>query len=76
MSKKIIVLVILIVTIVLVYSVVRLLSVNHQSRLSDEQIREKFRCDRVTTEVLETDKYCIDPNAYRIDVKQSQLLPE
>ncbi len=43
---------------------------------SDEQIKEKLRCDRNTLEVLGTDYYCDNIEAYRQDLKQGKLLDQ
>jgi len=37
---------------------------------SDSEIREKFRCNRLTKEYLSTDKYCDDPELYRQELNK------
>ena len=38
--------------------------------LTDQQIRTRFDCDRITEDIRPTDKYCNDPQLYRDDVKK------
>ena len=38
---------------------------NKPSNLSDQEIRQKFACDRITTDARPTDKYCGNPELYR-----------
>lgn len=42
--------------------------------LSDEEIKEKFRCSRITMEVLATDAYCKDPDLYRQHVRDNTVI--
>lgn len=42
--------------------------------LSDEDIKNKFACNRITEQVLETDIYCRFPSLYRTgDIPDSEL---
>ncbi len=43
--------------------------------LSDEEIKEKFRCNRITLEVLQTDVYCENPDLYRQHVRDNAVIP-
>ncbi|OYW84553.1 hypothetical protein B7Z17_03905 [Candidatus Saccharibacteria bacterium 32-49-10] len=41
---------------------------------TDEQIRLKFQCDRITADARKTDVYCRDPNLYRDHVEQGTVI--
>ena len=40
---------------------------SHQDNTLPANLREQFRCDRITKEALSTDKYCNDYNLYKKD---------
>jgi hypothetical protein len=43
-------------------------------KLTDEEIREEFRCDRTTSELLRTDIYCDDPDLYREHAREGDVV--
>lgn len=49
--------------------VVGLLLFPASATLSDNEIREKFSCNRITQEVRNTDTFCTNPELYRQAVK-------
>lgn len=46
----------------------------NQSRLSEPEIREMFRCDRVTADELATDIYCENSEYYYEDVEAGTVI--
>jgi Flp pilus assembly protein CpaB len=44
------------------------------TNVTDQQIREMFECDRITTDVLSTDIYCSNPDLYRDDLNNNRVV--
>jgi hypothetical protein len=42
--------------------------------LTDNKIRERFNCDRLTLDYRETDVYCKNPNLYRQHLKEHKVI--
>lgn len=72
--KKIIVLVAVFATV----GIVALAFIGSQDskQISLKELREKFRCDRVTAEALATDIYCDNPDHYYEDIKNGAVIDE
>ncbi len=45
-----------------------------KDQISIAEVRKKFRCDRITADVLATDIYCDNPNYYYEDVKNGTII--
>lgn len=61
-------------SIIAVLVAVWLIGFSYLSPLSEKEMRVKYRCDRITEEVLKTDVYCGDYNKYLNDFKSGNLI--
>jgi LAS superfamily LD-carboxypeptidase LdcB len=62
--KNKLVLVLLIVSLIINVCLIIYVFQSHKG-LSDQEIKEKFNCNRPTTDVQETDIFCSNPDLYR-----------
>lgn len=62
-----------IVAALLVVLTVALYFVLSDRPMSYEEMRDQFRCNRITNEVLETDKYCFNYELYKLDHAQGKI---
>ena len=73
MSKKIVLL--LVPLGILAFGAALLLS-NGDQDTSISELREKFRCDRITADLNATDIYCQNPDYYYEDVKNGTVIED
>jgi len=52
------------------------LFIQQDDELSITEMREKFRCDRITANVLATDIYCQNPDYYYEDAKNDMIISD
>lgn len=45
-----------------------------QTKLSDEDIRKQFYCDRATDDYRRTDVYCTNPELYRQHEREGKII--
>ena len=68
---------VIVITVVLVLAGIAVFMLRSQmsdERLSEAQVKEKFRCDRITADVLATDIYCRNPQYYYEDAKNGTVI--
>lgn len=70
--KKIIPLVGLLV--IVIPGIIFLMVNQNDKQLTEAEVREKFRCDRITADALATDIYCKNPEYYYQDAKNGTII--
>lgn len=64
----------IVVILVAVAFLVSFLINKNLSEISDDEIKEKFECNRITLEIRPTDRYCSNPDNYRTDFKNGTVI--
>ncbi len=55
---------------------VYLIRVSNSNEISETELRERFRCDRITADVLATDIYCDNPQYYYEDKENNTIIDD